>query len=213
MSVVVLFIIVIVLSVCLVLFAVKGSKWVRRIGVSITGAILATILAGALTLVVGDRTVVLYGTGSTIEDDGSVTEHASIRFTLPRGGDAEERFERAFRALLGDGELFYYDGYPWYTPDGLRTPEEVARELEAGTRYARVIVAPYGGGTLYAQRLEGGMSQGRDASGEFTTVDIARYELRLDVGGDFTDPDGELRRLMRPLRTLVRDHFDPSELL
>ena len=57
------------------------------------------------------------------------------------------------------------------------------------------------------------MSRGGDASGEYTTVDIARYELRLDIGGDFTDPDGALRALTRPLRALIRDHFDRSELL
>lgn len=50
MSVLVLFIIVIALSVGLVLFAVKGSKWARRIGVSVIGAVLATMVAGILAL-------------------------------------------------------------------------------------------------------------------------------------------------------------------
>ncbi|MCG8480816.1 MAG: hypothetical protein MI724_17110 [Spirochaetales bacterium] len=99
----VLFIIVLALSVCLVLFAVKGSKWVRRIGVSITGAVLATMVAGILTFAAGARGGVLYGTERTFEDDGSVTEHVSITFTLPRGGAAEERFERSLRSLPVDG--------------------------------------------------------------------------------------------------------------
>ena len=84
----------------LVLFAVKGSKWARRIGVSVIGAVLAAILAGALAFVAGNGRVVMYGTGRTFRDDGSVSEHASVSFTLPRGGESEERFERSLRAFF-----------------------------------------------------------------------------------------------------------------